>query len=82
MAKKLSHEHLIGLIIVIGLLGAAAWLFANMKDAAPGIPKDLPPATEEACAAADGSWNPCASACPDAGSDEVCIQICVEKCEF
>lgn len=42
---------------------------------------DSEPKSPAACAEAGGVWNPCASACPDAGPDEVCIQLCVERCE-
>ena len=38
--------------------------------------------TEKSCAAAGGTWNPCASACPDAPSSDVCIEMCVQRCEF
>lgn len=37
--------------------------------------------TEDVCVDGGGQWNPCASACPDAGPDELCIQVCVERCE-
>lgn len=85
MPKKLSHEHLIGLFFVLAVLGALAWIFATAKDEVPGIPEVMPikeAVTQEACEAQGGNWNPCASACPDAGPDTLCIQVCVEKCEF
>lgn len=37
--------------------------------------------TEEMCTEGGGKWNPCASACPSAEPDELCIQVCVERCE-
>ena len=37
--------------------------------------------TEEECMEGGGQWNACASACPDIGPDEMCIQVCVERCE-
>lgn len=33
-----------------------------------------------ACGEAGGEWNQCGSACGD--DDEICIQVCVPKCEF
>lgn len=83
--KKLSHKHLIALAVIIGLIGLAALLFASAREAVPGIPEVMPikePMSEEACASAGGTWNPCASACPEDDPDAFCIQVCVERCEF
>ena len=86
MTKKKAPTHiwiLAGSILVLGLV---AWSFGNARDAVPGIPVEIldreVPTEQSACEDSGGNWNPCASACPDAGPDEVCIQVCVERCEF
>lgn len=37
------------------------------------------PTTQEACEAAGGEWDACASPCEDG---EVCITVCVEECRL
>lgn len=88
MPDPKTAKHLYWIAAVILLLGAAAWWFTNEHEAVPGIPPEMiegfgldEPADAEACLEAGGFWNECASACPDAGPEEVCIQVCVERCE-
>lgn len=33
------------------------------------------------CEAAGGHWNPCGSACRNAGADTFCIEVCITQCE-
>lgn len=80
---KLIHLLLIGL--GLAALAAGALYYTNATEPVEGLsglaepPVAAAPETPEACAAAGGVWNECASPCPP--DAQACAQVCVRKCE-
>lgn len=86
MQKRPPIVHLLAIAFALAALAAGAWFYTNASDPIDGVPAEPiveaspeTPATPEACVAAGGVWNPCASACPPGA--QACIQVCVERCE-
>lgn len=85
--KPLPLTHLAAIAAVLFAMAAAAYWYSTSSDSVAGIPErssdaetETPsaPETKEACEAAGGAWNECASPCPP---DVICIQVCVARCE-
>lgn len=83
--KRLPLTHLLAIFTALAVLATIAWFYTNANEPVEGIPpagngqEQEIPSTKDACEAAGGVWNECASACPP--DAEVCIQMCVQKCE-
>lgn len=80
---RLLHLLLIGLGLI--LLAAGALYYTNASEPVEGLSAlaepqtSATPVTAEACAAAGGVWNACASSCPSGA--KTCAVACVARCE-